>query len=186
HFSIEKIDLNHAFSLDTFDSSYVQQICHNARRNLKQSFLYGLRFEWINKIELKAEAYDIIRKNRVDKGYPLRMSFEDLINTGEVIQSDFFLVRTGSGNPVASSLVFHVSSDIVQVIYWGHLLEHNGSKVMNFMSFKIFEYYKELNKKVVDIGPSTQDSLPNNGLCRFKESLGCNVSLKHTFYKDLF
>ena len=184
-FSVEKIDLNHVFLLNEFDASYEKKICHNARRNLKRSFSNDLLFDIVHTMEEKAIVYDVIKKNRRDKGYPLHMSFEDIINTTFFIKSDFFLVRNCAGDPVASSLVFHVSSGIVQVIYWGSLLEYNDLKTVNFMSYRIFDYYKKLEKKIVDIGPSTSDSVPNNGLCDFKESIGCDISLKFSFFMDL-
>lgn len=184
-FSAEKIDLNHAFLLNAFDVSYQEKICHNARRNLKKSFSNDLTFKKVRKMEEKSIVYDVIKKNREDKGYSLRMSFENIIDTTDVVKADFFLVRNNTGKPVASSLVFHVASDIVQVIYWGGLLEYNDLKTMNFMSYRIFDYYNKLKKKIVDIGPSTSDSVPNNGLCVFKESIGCNVSLKFSFFRDL-
>jgi hypothetical protein len=37
--------------------------------------------------------------------------------------------------------------------------------------------------KFVDIGPSTENSIPNYGLCEFKESIGCTVVNKYSFKK---
>jgi len=54
---------------------------------------------------------------------------------------------------------------------------------MNFLSYEVFKYYKENGIEVVDIGPSTEDSIPNHGLCEFKESIGCDLSPKYSFYK---
>jgi len=39
--------------------------------------------------------------------------------------------------------------------------------------------------RYIDIGPSTENSIPNYGLCEFKESIGCDISPKYTFYKYL-
>lgn len=39
--------------------------------------------------------------------------------------------------------------------------------------------------KYLDIGPSTENSIPNYGLCDFKESIGCRRSLKYTMVKEL-
>ena len=58
-------------------------------------------------------------------------------------------------------------------------------KTMNFLSYEVFKYYKENGIKVVDIGPSTEDSIPNHGLCEFKESIGCDLSPKYSFYKKI-
>jgi len=78
-------------------------------------------------------------------------------------------------------MVFHVSSVVVQVVYWGDLPEYAHLKTMNFLSYKLFEYYTGTNIHVIDIGPSTENSIPNFGLCEFKESVGCEITNKLTF-----
>ena len=50
---------------------------------------------------------------------------------------------------------------------------------------KVFEYYKAKGYQYVDVGPSTEDSLPNYGLCEFKESIGCDISQKYTYIKNI-
>jgi len=54
---------------------------------------------------------------------------------------------------------------------------------MNFLSFNVFNYYKDLGIEIIDIGHSTEDSIPNNGLCEFKESIGCSIGILYEFYK---
>jgi hypothetical protein len=56
---------------------------------------------------------------------------------------------------------------------------------MNFLSYKIFEFYKKTGIRIVDIGPSTENSVPNHGLCEFKESIGCDISTKFTYRKEI-
>ena len=41
------------------------------------------------------------------------------------------------------------------------------------------------NFKNVDIGPSTENSEPNYGLCEFKEGIGCKIVPKYTFSKEI-
>jgi hypothetical protein len=180
-FSISDIDLNYSFDLADFDDAYPEKIKYNAKKNLRISINIGLTFNLCANEEEKIEAYDIIRKNRESRGYPLRMSLEQVLDTIRIIPADFFVVQDRSGEKIASSLVFHVSSEIVQVIYWGDLPGYSETKPMNFISYKVFEYYKAAGKKIVDIGPSTENSVPNFGLIEFKESIGCLTSTKVTF-----
>ena len=150
----------------------------NARKNIHIGLNQELR---LIKCELDEEqhlAYEIIRKNRELRGFPLRMSWEQLKETTKLIQADFFLVYTKHNEPIASAIIFHVADKIVQIIYWGDIAESPGTKAMNFLAYKIFEYYKNLEIKIVDIGPSTENSIPNPGLCEFKESIGCDIQTK--------
>jgi lipid II:glycine glycyltransferase (peptidoglycan interpeptide bridge formation enzyme) len=109
------------------------------------------------------------------------MTWGQILETTSVIQADFFLAKNSMQQDIASAIVFHVRErEIVQVIYWGDKPEYSEHKTMNYLSFKVFEYYKHAGFKYVDIGPSSENSLPNYGLCEFKESIGCFISPKIT------
>jgi hypothetical protein len=58
-------------------------------------------------------------------------------------------------------------------------------KTMNYLSYKVFEYYANTEIKFIDIGPSTNNSEPNLGLADFKESIGCDINIKFSFKFDL-
>ena len=73
----------------------------------------------------------------------------------------------------------------VQVIYWGNYPDTDQFKSMNFLAFKVFEYYKNSGIEIIDIGPSTEFSIPNRGLCDFKQGIGCSVTTKLSFEKVL-
>lgn len=180
-FIISNIDLNYAFHLSSFNDEYQSQINYNARKNLKISLKANLSFELCTDIDTKQQAYLVIKQNRENKGFPLRMTWEQVAETVKIINSDFFLVKDSSGKAIASAIIFHVAPKVVQVVYWGDIFEYSKLKTMNFLSFKVFEYYKSKNFEVVDLGISTVDSEPNHGLAEFKESIGCSVSPKFKF-----
>ncbi|CAA9200252.1 hypothetical protein FLA105534_03004 [Flavobacterium bizetiae] len=174
-------DVNYQFLTDKLDEQYSSKIWYNARKNLKKSNNSNLEFRKLESSEGQI-AYDIIAQNRSSRGFPLRMTWEQVKETTSVIPADFFVVLKDD-QIIASAIVFHVASKIVQVIYWGDLPQFSECKTMNFLSFQIFKYYKENNIEIIDIGPSTENSIPNYGLCEFKESIGCDLSLKSTYLK---
>lgn len=180
-FTIDKVDLNHYFKLEKFSNTYINHIRKEARKNLRASLLNHLSFSICTSLEEKAIAYDVISQNRLLLGYSLKMSFDQVIETAKIVNCDFFLVREIHNHPVAAAIVVHVSTEIAQVIYWGDLRDYFNLRPMNYLSYKVFEYYSLLGKKIVDVGTSTEDSLPNNGLCVFKESIGCRVTTKFSF-----
>lgn len=184
-YAIENMELNFHFDLLKLTPDYVQNIWHNARKNLKISFAANLSFVQCITIQQKASAYQVIQHNRTVRGKPLRMSWEQLVKTIDIIPADFFLVNHTDGTPIAAAIVYKVSSAIVQVIYWGDIPDFHQLKTMNYLSFKVFDFYKQQNFRFVDIGYSTEDSVPNYGLCEFKESLGCDIQPKLTFTKSV-
>lgn len=185
NFKIKNTDLNYSLDLDNFSTSYINKTWRNAKKNLKISFSSGMTFIKCNQIHDKIDAYNVIYENRKQRGFPLRMSWEQVYETSKVISSDFFLVKNSDTISIGAAIVFKITPQIVQVIYWGDLPCYNENKTMNFLSYNIFKYYSENNFIYVDIGPSTENSIPNYGLCEFKESIGCDINLKFTLVCNL-
>lgn len=184
-FGVAAIDLNYSFNLHNLVGDYQRRIWRNARKNLAISMAANLFFNECYSEQQKVQAYDIIRQNREQHGYPLRMTWEQMKETSNLIEADFFIVSISKNIPVAAAIVFHVAEQIVQVIYWGDLAGFAHMKTMNFLSYSLFNHYKAKGIKITDIGPSTENSVPNHGLCEFKESIGCDISQKISFCKNL-
>jgi RimJ/RimL family protein N-acetyltransferase len=182
HYTISHIDLNHIFHISSISENYIENILHrDARRNLKIALKQNLLFKKTNDIEL---VYNVIATNREVRGFPLRMTLEQVKETIKTINCDTFIVQLEEVT-IASAVIFHITPKIVQVIYWGDIPDYSALKSMNFLAYKIFEYYKQTNIEIIDIGTSTENGIPNYGLCDFKESIGCIVEPKFTFEKNI-
>lgn len=173
-------DLNYHYPLYKF-AHYCDFLERSARKNFHNS--ENVCFNFL-KLDTDADcdverAYIVIKKNREERGFPLRMTLQDVLATRKIINADFF-VMSYEGIDVAAAQVFHVAKDIAQVIYWGDLPQYSHLRTMNFFTYKVFEYYSQTNIQILDIGPSTEEGVPNYGLCEFKENIGCEVTLKHT------
>ena len=182
-FETKNIELNYHFEISNLNENYLTSIWYNARKNLKKALSFPFDFIKLDNEEGK-RAYDVIAINRSERGFPLRLSYEQLKETESVIPIDYFLVEDEK-NPIAAAIVYHLSYKVVRVVYWGDLPEFSEYKSMNFLSYKIFEYYQSTGIPYIDIGHSTVDSVPNNGLCEFKESIGCSLGLLYEYYKKL-
>ncbi|MBO5187012.1 MAG: GNAT family N-acetyltransferase [Prevotella sp.] len=174
-------DVNYHFLISDFDD-YDRSMERTAKNKLRQAMRENLVFRQVECGDKDgiARAYEVIRRNREEQGYPLRMSYNDVMKTIKVIKADFFLLEH-NGNDVAAAQIFHVTDDICQVIYWGDLREYSSLRPMNYLAFRIFEHYRKHGIKILDIGPSTENSVPNYGLCAFKTGIGCRSSLKLSF-----
>lgn len=181
-YTTNNIDLSNYFSSENLNEKYDKLIKYSAKKNLKIALKNNFTFTKCHTKEEKLFAYDIIKLNRMQRGFPLKMSFEQVISTSEIIDANFFILGKEK-QLVASAIVFKVATDVVQVVYWGDNHDFAATRPMNLLAYKVFEYYKNAGIRIVDIGPSTENSIPNFGLFNFKESIGCNVSLKFSFTK---
>ncbi|MDA8950964.1 hypothetical protein N9H70_09935 [Pseudomonadales bacterium] len=182
-YNIVSIDLNYHFINKDAESGYMENISASARKQLNQSLNNKLTFYKCGDSEDRRDAYKVISRNRISKNFPLRMKYEDIEKTE--IRKDFFLVKNKSEVNIAAAIVYFVSPDVVQVVYWGDDPEYSASRTMNFLSYHIFRYYYSLGVLYTDIGPSTENSVPNYGLCDFKEAIGCQILAKTKLEKLL-
>lgn len=178
------MDLNYQFEVERF-RNYEKLIDTKTKNKLHNSQKVDFCFIQLDsqREEDVVRAYEVIRKNREARGFPLRMTRQAVWETVQVVKADFF-VLSFEGVDVAAAQVFHVSSGIAQVIYWGDLPEYAELRVMNFFTYKVFEHYFSKGLRILDIGPSTENGVPNYGLCEFKENIGCTVSMKYTFITE--
>jgi hypothetical protein len=179
---ISNIDLDFYLSTSDFDKSYFLNIWPNARQKLNVAKKNKLSFNKCTDIDDKEEVFRIIKENRILKNRPLYMTFEEVICTSRIINVDFFLLKYGNLN-IASAIVYHVAKGIVYVPFWADKADFSEMRPMNFLSYKIFEYYSLNDIRIIHVGISSKDSVPNYGLCEFKESIGCLLTPKITFSK---
>ena len=178
------VDLNYHFDLARTDD-YERHIDRSARKNLHQSLKENFRMVRLDSGDRSqvARAYDVIRRNREERGFPLRMTLEQVWQTvSRVVRADFFVLEH-EGCDVAAAQVFHVADGIAQVVYWGDIRQYSALRPMNFLTSSLFSHYRAEGLRTLDIGPSTECGIPNYGLCKFKENIGCSVTLKYSFEK---
>lgn len=181
---ISNMDIGFAMEINDLYENYEQKIAHNARKNfhiaMKQDFVLNI----CNTVEEKKMAYDIIRINRETKGYDLKMSKEQVLDTMEIIKSDMFIVSDKSDEHYAAALVYEVAPQIGLVVYWGDIPGYEEKKVMNYLPYALIQEYKKKGFKYLDIGPSTWEGRPNYGLCNYKDSIGCFRYDKYIFSRQ--
>lgn len=176
------VDLNYSFNLKKIkEVGYENVIAYNGKKNLRISHEKVDCLHYCQSEEDLKRAYQIIEVNRKSKGYPLKMSFEQVEWTRNFMKGEWFSV-INSGDWVAAAVVFPVMKYIAQVIYWGDILK-SDCRAVNFLAEQLVIYYADKGYKYLDIGPSTDKSIPNYGLISFKESIGCEASCKVTVEK---
>lgn len=178
------MELNYQLPIEKYGKDYEKYLASNARKNLKNAVKSNLTVKRCVRPEEKLTAYQIIQTNRRQRGFPLRMTCEQVFETTKIVEHDFFLVEFNNIS-IAAALIYYVTNGIAQVIYWGEDKAYSSIRPINFLAYELVNYYLKKEIRVLDIGPSTEDGIPNYGLCEFKEGIGCEISPKYVFYKML-
>ncbi|MDO4320659.1 MAG: hypothetical protein Q4C34_08795, partial [Bacteroidales bacterium] len=152
-------------------------------RSGRYSHHRGLKTDWrFEKTDDIPRAYAVIDANRRAMGYPLAMSLEQVIATvSGPVDADFF-VLSHDGIDLAAAMIYRVTPDAMQVIYWGDLPLARPLRAMNHLAWRVFGWYagNRPDIRTVDIGPSSSDGVRNEGLCQFKLSIGCTETIRPT------
>lgn len=132
-------------------------------------------------LEEKERAYNIIKENRVMKGYPLRLSWGQVSTTiTDVAKAEFFITVT-NGSDSAAAMVFEINEKVAQVVYWGANDLGEKSHAMYYLPFQVIEYYHSKGFEYLDIGPSSEEGVISTGLNDYKQMIGCVNTLKETW-----
>lgn len=168
-------EYNFHFTLDQLDN-YEATLGRSARYNLHKALASGFQC-----CEASLErAYAVIKANRESHGYYLSMTLQQVLDTAQVLPAHGMVLSRG-GEDVASAIVFGVTEDVAQVIYWGDAPGYAKEKPMNLLPLRVFEYCRRQGYGIVDCGTASTGGVPNVGLCDFKKSVGCALTIKPSF-----
>lgn len=173
-------DWNYHLDLTVADG-YEAMLKSGSRKKLRRALRYNLTLLDVSDDPLRA--YSVIERNRRYKGYPLKMNADQILATATFdgpVMGRFFVLTDGATD-VCAAIVFDVTEDIAQVIYWGDAPGQPFQYGMNLLAALLYGFYRDRGYRVLDIGPSSEGGIASVGLCDFKESIGCEVSCKPTF-----
>ena len=179
---VNQPDLNYHVSLDFQPGNAVSKLTGPSSRNSRKVAMrrpHRLLIAGPADMEMARRVYEVIRANHEALNHPLRMSFEEVMATAPITGSHFLLMQQ-AGEDVAAAVINNSAPEIAQIIYWG---DHPHARIhhpMNLFATEVMEWARTQGFRLMDIGPSSEHGVPSPGLCRFKESIGCELSLKHT------
>jgi len=175
-------DLNYHVELDFTPGDAASKLTSSRSRNGRNVAMRNGRlirmFDHTDRAGAR-RAYNVIEANHLALGHPLRMSFDEVMATAPLTGSRF-LVMEQQGQDVAAAMINEPAAGIGQVIYWGDHPSARASHPMNLFATDVMEWALEHSMTRLDIGPSSELGKPAMGLCRFKESIGCALTLKRS------
>lgn len=124
--------------------------------------------------------YAVIEQNHRELDHPLRMSADEVFATAPITGSRIF-IATHDGADIAAAMINAPTPYMAQVIYWGDISSGRPLHPMNLLAAEIMSHCRQMGFHTLDIGPSSEQGILAPGLCRFKESLGCEATAKPTF-----
>jgi len=181
-YHLAKADLDFFIELNRNYEMYFTYAC---RKNIKKA--ERSNFIFIEDRNRLKEAYDLIARNRKERGYYLSMTFEEVKNMFKLFgDRTFCFLLMKDGEVAASSINYLIDDKHVICVYWAHNSKLQTYRPLNLLVKKSCEWIMKRDPLVTiyDFGISTLHSVPNWGLIRFKESFGAKTSVKWTLEKS--
>jgi hypothetical protein len=146
---------------------------NQARRN-------GLTFLRLEKESDKLAAVEVAHGNRERLGRPVRLGREGIAAVESLVPVDWWGVRLGTELHAAAA-VYRMPQQIGLVALGGSTAAGRELHAMDLLYANLIQAYARVELRYLDFGISTLEGEPNAGLMHFKESFGCQASLRHRF-----
>lgn len=171
-------DIN--FHLD-LRGNFRDSINRNRSRELKRGSLNNYVFKEV----ALAEAYKVILANRLGKGLKPSLSEEQLIRLHKTFTSKLrFHGVERDGQIVSTSITLIINPFHAYVFMWGHdPSEPSSGETISTLCEGLFNSFKKEGFQILCLGTASVHGQIDEGLSRYKSSLGAVESLRITMGK---
>jgi len=182
--SIESCELS--LGLETrryrIPEDYLATLSDSARNKVRQGVRAGMTFGPAEGATEWAACFDLLAETKRRRGVTLKISLDYVMRLHDIFGSRIVMHRLVKGTELAgAALVYRVAQGWDYVAAWGDELRHRGDRVMNLMVYQLVRLAIAQRVAVIDIGISSVDGVPDEGLIRFKRSVGAATGLRLNF-----
>lgn len=182
-FHITHPDPNHHITID--EKSFEQRIHAMERRKLHKAIEQGIVFRKED-ADAIGKVYAFIQSCREERQQPLNISLEALQKAIETLPNAYkvFTVKAGE-ELIAVSITILVNGSIAYNFLPASSIEFNPLSPMVFLLKNLYEWCQAKNIKMLDLGISAVNNVPQYSLIAFKERIGGEAGLKCTYSKSI-
>jgi hypothetical protein len=183
-FRIDACDLSYHIDIEPFSTpeDYIAGLKSPARRALKHAFAEPYEFRELETIDEWRLAHDIILHNRAAKGRSVNLTLDYIWDLRQACGDKIrYFGLTHNGRMVGSALLYRMNHDIELVEYWGDAFHDFERSPMNVLAYHVIAWSIQQGRRIVDLGLSSVNGEPNQGLIQFKQSILARPELRLNF-----
>jgi len=153
-----------------------------ARRTLRQGLSAGMTFGASETEAEWAACYDLLTETKQRRGAELKISLDYVMRLKTLFAGRIAMHRLTVGGELAgAALVYRIAPRWKYLVAWGDDLRHRHRNVNNVMAYELTRAAIAEGVDLVDIGISSVDGVPDDGLIQFKRSIGGATGLRLNF-----
>ncbi|MEY4539955.1 MAG: hypothetical protein RLZZ306_1712 [Bacteroidota bacterium] len=180
-FHVKYIEQN--YEIPITEKSFYETVKGSTAKQLLRTFKQkGYTFQQELNPDLK-KIHEFISHSRERKNRPMTMSLEQLRVHFEKFPNNFKIFSvTHSKKMVAVGITIKINKEILYTFYLADDENYLKNSPTTFLLSGIYEYGKQNNYTLLDFGIATEKGILNEGLAKFKQSLGAKMSEKPTYF----
>lgn len=156
--------------------AYVAGLDGAARNKLRQALRAGMELARATTEDHWARCYDLLVEARHRRGATLKISLEYVKRLRELFGDRIAMYQVVQGDDLAgAALVYRISPDWDYVVAWGDDLHYRSSRVVNLLAYGLVCAALTARVSILDLGISSVDGIPDDGLIEFKRSIGATT-----------
>jgi hypothetical protein len=181
HFQLKITEQNYDISI-TDKSFYEIVIGLRAKQLLRTYTKKGYVFAQALNPDF-AFIHAFIAHSRIRKKRSMTMTCEQLTEHFKKFPKNFQLFSvTHSNMIVAVGVTIRINENILYTFYLADNEKYLKDSPTTFLLSGIYQYCQQQKIKFLDLGIATEKGVLNEGLARFKQSLGAKISKKKTYF----
>ncbi|MBC8110942.1 MAG: hypothetical protein H7Y04_07785 [Verrucomicrobia bacterium] len=182
-YEVSQTDLNQHLIIS--EQAFENRLHTSEKRRLNKTIKAGFIFDIWERPDLQ-EVYDFIRQARERKGFPISLTFADFERLFVLFPEQHLVFTVRQAEKLAALTVcIRINEKILYNFYPADQADFLAFSPSVLLTQGIYDYCQQKNFQILDLGISTDKSVPNEGLLRFKKNLGAETSLKLSFYKKI-
>jgi hypothetical protein len=182
--SIESCELSLGLEVWRYSTAerYKQALRSTERRILRRGLALGMVFSLANTAEEWGACYELLAETRRRRSAQLRISLEYVLGLREIFSGRIAMYQLQQGGDLAAAaLVYRVRPEWNYVVAWGDNPKYRPNKVMNILAYQLVKEAIDEGVAVIDLGISSVDGMPDDGLILFKRNIGAATGLRSNF-----
>ena len=171
------------FEISVTDKSFYEIVIGSTAKQLLRTYVKKRYFfqQEFNPDFVIIHAF--IARSRERKNRPMTMNLEQLTGHFKKFPKNFQIFSvTHSDIIVAVGITITINDNILYTFYLADDENYLKDSPTIFLLSGIYDYAKQNNYKILDFGIATDKGILNEGLARFKQSLGAKISEKKAYF----
>lgn len=182
-FTISNYDINHHIEVD--QTGFSEKVHKMEDRKLRGAMKEKFGFREIAGKGI-VEVYNFICGCRGEKKTNMNITFDQLNMAVKAFPENYkFFVVDFNGNIIAATVAVFVHKNILYNYLPASSVAYNKLSPMVFLLNGLYGYCQSKGVRIMDLGISSIDNKPQEGLVLFKERVGGKATLKLTFQRNL-